>query len=114
MSGAFGRYNVQEVTPIELQQRLEAGEALTVVDIREPHEWQQSGVIPEARLASMRPFLLTQLDSLDKEQEVILVCASGVRTVDAVVYMTMKGFTNAKSMAGGMKAWKGRTTPPNL
>jgi rhodanese-related sulfurtransferase len=106
-----GQYQYQEISPEELQRRLETGEDVIVVDIREGFEWQATGVIPGARLASMRPFLLTQLDTLDKEQEVVLVCASGVRTADAAVYMTMKGFKNVKSMAGGMKAWKGRSVP---
>jgi rhodanese-related sulfurtransferase len=106
-----GQYQYQEISPDELQRQLETGEDLIVVDIREGIEWQATGVIPGARLASMRPFLLTQLDTLDKEQEVVLVCASGVRTADAAVYMSMKGFKNVKSMAGGMKAWKGRSVP---
>ncbi|MDB4895098.1 MAG: Rhodanese-related sulfurtransferase [Firmicutes bacterium] len=109
-----GQYQYQEISPEELQRRLETGEDLIVVDIREGFEWQATGVIPGARLASMRPFLLTQLDTLDKEQEVVLVCASGVRTADAAVYMTMKGFKNVKSMAGGMKAWKGRSVPAEV
>lgn len=113
MSSPFNRYQVQEVSAEEVQRRLEAGEQVTVVDIREPFEWQLTGVIPQAQLAPMRPFLLTQLDTLDKEQEVILVCASGIRTVDAAVYMSMKGFKNPKSMAGGMKAWKGQIVPPS-
>lgn len=107
-------YEFEEISPEEVQRRLEAGEQLTVIDIREPFEWQMSGVIPQARLAPMRPFLLQQLDTVDKEDEVILVCASGVRTADAAIYMKMKGFKAPKSMAGGMKAWKGQTVPPKL
>jgi len=106
------QYKYEEIGADEVRQRLEAGEDLLVVDIREPFEWQQTGVIPGARLSAMRPFLLTQLDSLDQEREVILVCASGVRTADAAVYMTMKGFQRPKSMAGGMKAWRGPVVPP--
>lgn len=111
MSSPFGQYQVNEISADEVKRRLEAGEQLRVVDIREPFEWQMTGVIPGARLSSMRPFLLTQLDSVDKNEEVVLVCASGVRTVDAAVYMAMKGFGNVKSMAGGMKAWRGQVVP---
>lgn len=113
MSNPFGGYQYQEISAAEVKRRLDAGEAITVVDIREPFEWQMTGVIPGARLAPMRPFLSGQLDTLDKEQEVVLVCAAGIRTADAAVYMTMKGFKNAKSMAGGMKAWKGPIVPPS-
>lgn len=112
LGGPFGSYQFAEIGADEVQRRLGAGEDLLVIDIREPFEWQQTGVIPGARLAAMRPFLLTQLDSLDKEQEVILVCASGVRTADAAVYMSMKGFKQPKSMTGGMKAWRGPVVPP--
>jgi rhodanese-related sulfurtransferase len=106
------QYQYQEISADDVHRRLEAGENLTIIDIREPFEWQMSGVIPGARLAPMRPFLLGQLDTLPKEQEVILVCASGVRTVDAAVYMGMKGFSGVKSMTGGMKAWQGPKVPP--
>lgn len=103
---------LREISAEEVRRRLEAGEELTVVDIREPFEWQASGVIPGARLVPMRPFLLTQLDTLDREAEVIVVCAHGIRSADAAVYMTAKGFQNVKSMAGGMAAWQGPVVPP--
>lgn len=105
-------YQYEEISAEEVRRRLESGEALTLIDIREPFEWQATGVIPGAQLSPMRPFLLTQLDGLEREAEVILVCASGVRTIDAAVYMGMKGFTRVKSMAGGMKVWKGAKVPP--
>lgn len=105
-------YEYEQITAAEVQRRLEAGEALTLIDIREPFEWQMTGVIPGARLAPMRPFLLQQLDGLNRDQEVILVCASGIRTADAAIYMGMKGFTRAKSLAGGMHAWKGPRVQP--
>lgn len=108
----MGGYRVEEISAAEVQQRLEAGEKLTLVDIREPFEWQMTGVIPGAMLSPMRPFLLQEMEALEKDQEIILVCASGVRTVDAAVYMGMKGYQQAKSMAGGMKAWKGAIVPP--
>jgi rhodanese-related sulfurtransferase len=111
---SFGGFQVQEIAPEEVQRRLEAGEKLNLVDIREPFEWEQTGVIPGARLAPMRPFLLTQLDSLDKEEEIILVCHSGGRTYEAALYMMAKGFKNAKSMAGGMKAWQGPRVAPEI
>lgn len=105
---------LKEIAAEEVQRRLEAGEVLLLVDIREPFEWQASGVIPGARLAPMRPFLLTQLDTVEKEAEVIVICAHAVRSADAAVYMTAKGFKNVKSMAGGMSVWRGPVVPPQL
>lgn len=108
----MSQYSFEQITADEVKRRLDAGEPLTLVDIREPIEWAMGGVIPGAQLAPMRQFLLQGLDGLDKEQEVILVCASGIRTIDAAVYMGTKGFKNAKSMSGGMKAWKGSKVSP--
>jgi rhodanese-related sulfurtransferase len=105
---------VPEISAEEVQRRLAAGEKLTVVDIREPFEWQASGVIPGARLSPMRPFLLTQLDSLEKDEEIIVVCAHAVRSADAALYMAAKGFKNVRSMAGGMAAWRGPVVEPKL
>lgn len=110
----MGGYKFEEISAEEVQKRLELGEKLTIVDIREPFEWQMTGVIPGAKLSPMRPFLLKEMEALPKDEEVVLVCASGVRTVDAAVYMGMKGYAKPKSMAGGMKAWKGQIVPPEV
>ena len=107
-------YQFQEITAEEVLRRLEAGEKLNIIDIREPFEWQMGGVIPGARLSPMRQFLLQELGTVPQDEEVVLVCASGVRTADAAIYMGMKGFKNVKSMAGGMKAWPGNRVPPDL
>jgi rhodanese-related sulfurtransferase len=102
-----------EISTEEVLARLQAGERLNLIDIREPHEWEMTGVIPGAQLIPMRPFLLQHLSDLDKEAEYILVCRSGARTFDAAVYMAYKGFKQPKSMKGGILQWTGPLVPPD-
>lgn len=45
---------------------------------------------------------------LDPERETICICEHGVRSAEAALFLTWRGFADAKSMAGGMSVWPGR------
>lgn len=108
----FGKYEFDQISPAELQERLDAGETLTVIDIREPFEWQETGVIPGALLIPMGDLARGKYQEFDKEGELVLVCAHGVRTADVAVALKMRGWKAAKSMTGGMAQWQGQVVPP--
>ena len=107
----FGRFSVPEIPAAEVKQRLEQGEKLVIVDIREPFEWQQTGVIPGAQLISMGDFARSRFEEFGPDDEIILVCASGVRTADVAAALTKRGWKAAKSMEGGMSVWTGERVP---
>lgn len=80
----------------------------TFVDVREPDEWA-SGHMPGAVHIPLGD-LAQRAGELPQEDRIITVCRSGGRSLDAVDILSAAGFTNAKSMAGGMNEWteKGR------
>ena len=94
------------ITAEEVKQRLDAGEKLNLVDVREPHEHQAFNIggtlLPVGKLQAMQT---EDIDEL-KNDEVILYCRSGNRSGIAAMTLDQMGFTNTKNLTGGMLAWE--------
>jgi len=94
------------ITPEEVKKRLDAGEILQLVDVRESFEHEAFNIggllIPLGRI---NDFDTSEIDNL-KEQEVILYCRSGNRSGQAAMILETLGFTNVKNLMGGMLAWQ--------
>lgn len=103
---AWRRRGVVSVSASDVQRRLEAGEKLVVVDVREPGEFR-SGHIPGAISAPLSE-LSRQAPKVNPEAEVVLVCASGNRSVTAYHVLKGKGFQKLLNLSGGMSAWRGK------
>ena len=98
---------MQNITPEEVKERLDKGEQLNLLDVREPHERAEFNIggihIPLGQV-------MMQADELDnlKNQEVIVYCRSGNRSGQAAMILETMGFTNAKNLSGGMLAWQSK------
>ena len=94
------------ITADEVKARIEAGENLNIVDVREPHENTEFNIggtlVPLGKIQTM------QLDELEehKDDELIVYCRSGNRSGQACLILEMAGFTNVKNLAGGMLNWR--------
>jgi rhodanese-related sulfurtransferase len=90
----------------QFKSRIESGEALHVVDVREPSEHDEFNVggilIP---LGDIRVGDIEPIESL-KDQEVILYCRSGNRSGQAAMILESMGFTNVINVTGGMLSWR--------
>jgi len=98
-----------EITPSEVKQRLDRGECLCFVDVREPWEHQLcrlegSKLIPLGQI----PASLSEFEGADS---VIIFCHSGRRSLDAAVWLRSQGVTGARSMAGGIDRWSQEIDP---
>jgi rhodanese-related sulfurtransferase len=95
-----------EITALEVQRRLQAGEKLTLIDVREPGEFQLAR-IGGAELIPMRavPAELSRLDAQACETPLIVFCHHGVRSLNVVHWLREKGVDNCQSMAGGIDRW---------
>ena len=97
---------MQNITVEELKKRLDAGEKLNIVDVREPNEHAEFNIggklIPLGKIQSM------QIDELEefKDKELILYCRSGNRSGQACLFLDSMGFTNTRNLTGGMLAWR--------
>ena len=95
-----------EVTPQEVRQRIEAGEKLALIDVREPGEFQLAR-IGGAELIPMRtvPAELSRLDAQAEETPLIVFCHHGVRSLNVVNWLRGQGVEACQSMAGGIDRW---------
>lgn len=102
---------VQEMTATELRDRLEAGQPLVLVDVREPHE-REIADLPEVgqHRIPMRE-LLERLDELDPEDNLVVYCRSGARSRWAAGALEAEGFGTVLNLKGGVLAWREEIDP---
>ena len=97
---------MENITIEELKSRIDAGENIDIVDVREPHENAEFNIggtlIPLGNIQTM------QIDEIEdlKEKELILYCRSGNRSGQACMFLDAMGFKNTKNLVGGMLAWQ--------
>lgn len=96
---------MQNITVDELRARLQAGENPHILDVREPSEYQQVNM--GAKLIPLGQIMAGQIDDIEdwKNEEVIVHCRSGVRSVQACLMLEQLGFTTTKNLLGGILAW---------
>lgn len=97
---------MENISVAEVKSRLQSGEQLHLVDVREPDEHAEFNIggilLPMNKIQSM------DYDDIEdwKDKEVILYCRTGNRSTQACLFLEMTGFSNVKNLAGGMVAWQ--------
>ena len=99
---------VPEIQVEELKRRLDAGEDVFVLDVREPHEYQICNIgghlIPLGDLPK-------RVHELDSSREIVAHCRSGARSAKAVNFLRQAGFRKVHNLSGGILAWADRVDP---
>lgn len=97
---------MQTITVEELNARLQSGEQVCLVDVREPHEHADFNI--GGILHPLGHILQADVDDLEamKDQEVVIYCRSGNRSGQACLMLESMGFTQVKNLVGGMLAWR--------
>lgn len=97
---------MQNITVAELKSRIDAGEKLNLVDVREPHEHADFNI--GGLLLPLGNVRMMQIDDIDdlKGEEVIVYCRSGNRSGQACMVLEQYGFSNLKNLQGGMLEWE--------
>ncbi|MBI3568694.1 MAG: molybdopterin-synthase adenylyltransferase MoeB [Gemmatimonadetes bacterium] len=100
---------VQEITPVELAERLKHGADFDLIDVREPSE-RAIASIPQARLIPLGD-LERQMAHLDPAREIVVMCRSGRRSATAVRRLQEAGFRRVWNLAGGILRWSDDVDP---
>lgn len=94
---------VRTMTPHELKARLDRGDALVLLDVRQPWE-HDHGHIPGSVLMPL-PEVPERFEELDPQAEIVAYCKIGERSAAAADFLVRRGFTNVANLAGGILAW---------
>lgn len=99
---------MQNITVEELKDRLDSGEKLNILDVREPAEYAEFNI--NGKLVPLGLIMSMQIDDLEdwKNEEIIVHCRSGVRSMQACMMLETAGFANVKNLVGGVNDWQAK------
>lgn len=101
---------MEEITATELKQRLDNGDDIQIIDVREPHEYE-IGQIPNSTLIPLGQ-VLTRMNEIDPNRETVVHCKMGGRSAKAIDALQRSGFTGRLiNLAGGITAWSNEVDP---
>jgi sulfur-carrier protein adenylyltransferase/sulfurtransferase len=99
---------IPQISVTELKQRLDAGEELFILDVREPYEYQIANIggtlIPQNEVPQ-------RLAEIDRNREIVVHCRSGARSQRIAEFLATQGYPNVKNLAGGVLAWADQIDP---
>ncbi len=98
--------------PDDLKRKLDAGEPVVVLDVRDPWE-VQTARLENARHIPMGDIPARAHQELDPDAHIVVVCHHGVRSLNVTQWLRQQGFENAQSMRGGIDRWS-RTVDPKV
>jgi adenylyltransferase/sulfurtransferase len=99
---------IPQIQPEELKRRLDAGEDIFILDVREPHEYQ---------ICNLGGYLIPlndlpkRVNELDSSRHIVAHCKMGGRSAKAVEFLRQAGFKNVLNLAGGITAWSDKVDP---
>jgi len=96
---------VSQITPLQLKKRLDAGEDLQILDVRDPHEWEISNLENLGAFLVPQNEILEHLSELDKTRDIVVMCRSGARSADVIRELQNYGFTRLLNLDGGINEW---------
>ena len=101
-----------EIAPAEVKRRLDAGETLWLIDVRQPEE-HAIARIGNSELIPMNdvPGVLSTLEAKADEGTVVVICHHGIRSANVVNWLRGQGISESQSMAGGIDRWSVEVDP---
>src|SRR5687767_4692734 len=99
-----------ETTPEQVKQILEGGESFTLLDVREPWEWEAAR-IEGSKLIPMGDIPSRAHQELNPDEHIVVVCHHGVRAANVANWLLQEGFEKVHSMPGGIDQWSRNVDP---
>src|SRR5438445_6192372 len=101
--------NTTEISAVDFKKRLDRGDKLTIVDVREPHEYQINR-IPGSTLIPLGDIPKRYVE-LDPSDEIVVHCKMGGRSAKAADFLRSKGYTKVLNLTGGILEWIDKVDP---
>jgi sulfur-carrier protein adenylyltransferase/sulfurtransferase len=99
---------IPQITVQELKQRLDAGEDIFILEVREPFEYQIANIGGTLIPLNQVPHRLSEID---RTREIVVQCRSGARSQHIAEFLSQSGYPNVKNLAGGILAWADHIDP---
>lgn len=96
---------IEDISVIKLKQRIDAGEEINLIDVREPFEFEDFNINGKLIPLGELPGRISEIDHL-KDQEIIVHCRSGARSATAQRFLLSNGFSNVRNLVGGVLDWQ--------
>jgi rhodanese-related sulfurtransferase len=93
-----------EITPEEVKKMIDQQEVFTLIDVREPWEFETAHMAG-AKLLPMGEIPSRAHQELDPEDHIVVICHHGIRSMNVTAWLRQQGFERAQSMRGGIDAW---------
>jgi rhodanese-related sulfurtransferase len=98
------------ITPSELKGRLDQGEKIRLIDVRETDEWAVAH-LPQAELIPLSQFQQRATQELSADETIVLYCHHGMRSARAQGFLKAQGYGNVLNLTGGIDAWAVQMDP---
>ena len=108
LAGHEAEQNMQ-IAPVEVAERLKAGEKLPLIDVRSREEWDAVHI--EGSTFFTQELMQEMISESAKDREFVFICHHGVRSLDAASFFAGHGFDHVRSMTGGIDAWSVEVDP---
>ena len=97
---------MKNISVEELKAKMDSGENINLIDVREPHEYAEANM--GGKLFPLGKIQTMQVDDIEdlKDEEVIVHCRSGYRSMMACMVLDQLGFKNTYNLTGGILAWQ--------
>lgn len=97
--------SVTQITPASLKARLDQGDDLLILDVREPHEWDISNLGHYGAVLIPKNDVLARMGELDTAREMVVICRSGARSAAVIHELQQHGFRKLTNLSGGINQW---------
>src|SRR5271166_5588050 len=99
-----------EITPEELKSLRDSGNGVTVLDVREPWEYEVAKIAGSKHIA-MGDIPARFNQELDPDEHIVVVCHHGVRSMNVTAWLRQQGFEKVQSLQGGIDRWARQIDP---
>jgi rhodanese-related sulfurtransferase len=94
---------VKQLSATELKNKIQQGNTVFLLDVREPHEFQYASIADSVLIPLNQ--IPQRLAELDPKQDIVVICHHGMRSQQAANYLERSGFNTVANLKGGIDAW---------
>lgn len=102
---------IPEITPSELNDRLDRGDVPLLVDVREPFEIEIADLPDRGQLRIPTGEFVARLGEIDPDADIVVYCRSGARSAQAVAVLLQQGYDRVTNLQGGVLGWREEVDP---